>query len=79
MHVEHTPPPTPNPHLNNEIGESEVCQNGNYVMHFLYVSLRQSNRVAAVPSLAFDFFKTFQVTDTKTSQLISSDQSRYNL
>ena len=47
VHVEHTPPLTPNPHLNNEIGESEVCQNGNYVMHFLYVSLRQSNRVAS--------------------------------
>jgi hypothetical protein len=44
--VSQQPPPTPTPHLNNEIGQSEVCQNANYVMHFLCVLLRPSNRVA---------------------------------
>ena len=38
VYVSQQPPPTPTPHLNNEIGQSEVCQNWNYVMHFLFVS-----------------------------------------
>ena len=47
VYVSQQPPPTPTPHLNNEIGQSEVCQNANYVMHFLCVLLRPSNRLAS--------------------------------